>query len=84
MDPPLLGEGTSPFIDEGDGLTQERVRMLLSCCPRRQVQDDGMRPQHCYCQTHVEGFTVFAWYGSFEGTHNSLGQMSAFTTLLGF
>ena len=30
--PSLLGEGTSPFIDEGDGLTseRERVRMLLS------------------------------------------------------
>jgi len=28
----LLGEGTSPFIDEGDGLTSERERvcMLLS------------------------------------------------------
>ena len=27
-----MGEGTSPFIDEGDGLTseKERVRMLLS------------------------------------------------------
>ena len=30
--PHLLGESTSPFIDEGDGLTseRERVRMLLS------------------------------------------------------
>ena len=27
---PLLGESASPFIDEGDGLTRERVRMLLS------------------------------------------------------
>ena len=28
----MLGESTSPFIDEGDGLTseRERVRMLLS------------------------------------------------------
>ena len=28
----MLGEGASPFIDEGDGLTseRERVRMLLN------------------------------------------------------
>ena len=26
----LFRESTSPFIDEGDGLTRERVRMLLS------------------------------------------------------
>ena len=45
----LLGESTSPFIDEGDGLTSERERvcmLLKPCCPRPQVQDDGRRPQH--------------------------------------
>ena len=46
---PLLGEGTSPFIDEGDGLTSEREResthATKSCCPCRRVQDDGRRPQ---------------------------------------
>ena len=32
MDPSVLGESVSPFIDEGDGLTSERdrVRLLLS------------------------------------------------------
>ena len=27
---PLFGESASPFIDEGDGFTRERVRKLLS------------------------------------------------------
>ena len=45
-----LGESTSPFIDERDGLTseRERVRMLLSLVAHAQrVQDDGRRPQYC-------------------------------------
>ena len=27
---PLLGESVSPFIDEGDGLTRERIRIRVS------------------------------------------------------
>ena len=46
----MLGESASPFINEGDGLTSERERESTHatkfCCPRRQVQDDGRRPQH--------------------------------------
>ena len=35
-------------------------------------------------QRHVRGFTMFVWYGSFAGGHNTVGQMSAPTILLGF
>ena len=51
LDPPdYLGESTSPFIDEGDGLTseRERVRMLLSLV----AHADGYRMMvgaHKYC-----------------------------------
>ena len=43
----FLGEGASPFIDEGDGLTSERERESMyakSCCLCHRVQDDYMRP----------------------------------------
>lgn len=45
-----VGESTSVFIDEGDGLTSERERVHMltkSCCLCRRVQDDGRRPQYC-------------------------------------
>ena len=62
----FLGEGTSPFIDEGDVLTseRERVRMLLSLV----AHADGckiMVGAHntidvtVECQVHVEGYVVF-------------------------
>ena len=35
-------------------------------------------------QRHARGFTVLVWYGSFAGAHNTVGQMSAPSTLLGF
>ena len=110
--PGCLGESTSPFIDEGDGLTSERERestyATKSCCPRRWVQDDGRRLLHCLCQTHVGGFTAFTMYGKLtspttlsmprgmwgvlpcspgmgiDGAHNTVGQTSVPTTLLGF
>ena len=35
-------------------------------------------------QRHARGFTVLVRYGSVAGAHNTVGQMSAPTTLLGF
>ena len=35
-------------------------------------------------QRHARGFTVLVQYGSVAGAHNTVGQMSAPTTLLGF
>ena len=35
-------------------------------------------------QRHARGFTVLVRYGSFASAHNTVGQMSAPTTLLGF
>ena len=62
----MLGESTSPFIDEGDGLTseRERVRMLLSL-----VAHAGryrmMAGTHNIvgCRLHVEGSIVLFGYG---------------------
>ena len=60
----MLGESTSPFIDEGDGLTneRERVRMLLSLVAhadgyRRMV---GAHNTVGY-QMHVGGYVVLFW-----------------------
>ena len=62
----MLGESTSPFIDEGDGLTseRERVRMILSLV----AHADGYRimvgaHNTDECQMHVEGCVVFFGYG---------------------
>ena len=58
----LLGESTSPFIDEGDGLTseRERVRMLLSLVAhaggyRRMVGAHNT----VECRLYVGGYVVF-------------------------
>ena len=63
----LLGESASPFIDEGDGLTSERVRvpMLLSLV----AHAGGYRMMvgahnTVECQMHVEGCVVFFGYGN--------------------
>ena len=57
----MLGESTSPFIDEGDGLTseRERVRMLLSLVAhaggyRRMV---GVH-NNIGCRLYVGGYVV--------------------------
>ena len=64
--PPSLGEGASPFIDEGDGLTGEResVRMLLSLV----AHTDGYKMMvgahnSIGCQMHVGGCVVLFGYG---------------------
>ena len=60
----FLGESTSPFIDEGEGLTneRERVHMLLN------VVAHGGRYRMMVgahntvgCQMHVGGHVVFIW-----------------------
>ena len=53
----LLEESTSPFIDEGDGLTSERESVCMltkSCCPHRWVQDDGRCLQY-YLMLYARG-----------------------------
>ena len=62
----MLGESTSPFIDEEDGLIseRERVRMLLSLV----AHVDGYRMMvgahnTVECQMHVGGGVVFFEYG---------------------
>ena len=59
-----MGEDTSPFIDEGDGLTseRERVRMLLSLV----AYVDGYRMMvdahnTVGCQMHMGGSIVLVW-----------------------
>ena len=62
----MLGESTSPFIDEGDGLTSERERvcMLLSLVAHAD-EDWIMVGAHntvdviVECQMHVRGCVVF-------------------------
>ena len=46
----FVGGSASPFIDKGDGFTdeRERVRMLLSLVAYADKGgDDGRRPQYC-------------------------------------
>ena len=62
----FYGEGTSPFIDEGDGLTSERkrVRMLLSLVAhagRYRIMVGAHNP--IGCQMHVGGCVVLFGYG---------------------
>ena len=67
-----MGEGTSPFIDEGDGLTSERetVRLLVSLAAHvagykmfvgthNTVDGTGT----VECQMHVGGCVAFFRYG---------------------
>ena len=68
IDRPLLGESTSPFIDEGDDLTsdteRERVRMLLSFVAHA-VGYEMMVGTHntIYVRRMWEVFTAFTMYG---------------------
>ena len=62
----MLGESASPFIDEGDGLTneRERVRMFLSLV----AHADGYRMMvgahnTVECQMHMGGGVVFFGHG---------------------
>ena len=70
----LLGESTSPFIDEGEGLTseRERVRMLLSLVAhagghRMIVGAHNTVDVTVECQVHMGGCVGFfrkggCWY----------------------
>ena len=47
---PFVGGSAPPFIDKGDGFTDEReqVRMFLSLVAHAdEGSDDGRRPQYC-------------------------------------
>ena len=62
----LLGESTSPFIDEGDGLTSERegVRMLLSLAAHASEYKMMVGAHNTVeCQMHVGGGIVFFGHG---------------------
>ena len=60
-----MGESTSPFIDEGDGLTSERERVRLLSLVVHTVGYKMIVAAHntVLCQTHVGGFTAFTMYG---------------------
>ena len=61
----LLEESTSPFIDEGDGLTseRERVRMILSLVAHAGGYRMMVGPHNTVeCQMHVGGCVVFFGY----------------------
>ena len=62
----MLGENAYPFIDEGDGLTneRERVRMLLSLVAHASRYRMMVGAHNTVeCQMHVEGGVVFFGYG---------------------
>ena len=64
--PFLLGESTSPFIDEGDGLTSERERvcMLLSLVAHASGYRMMVGAHNTVeCQMHVGGCVLFFGYG---------------------
>ena len=61
-----LGEGASPFIDEGDGLTseRERVRMLLSLVAHAGGYRMMVGAHNTVgCRMHVGGCVVLFGYG---------------------
>ena len=62
----MLGESTSPFIDEGDGLTseRERVRMPLSLVVHADRYEMMVGAHNTVgCQMHVGGCIVLFRYG---------------------
>jgi len=62
----MLGESTSPFINEGDGLTseRERVRMLLSLVAHAGGYGMMVGAHNTVgCRMHVGGFVVLFGYG---------------------
>ena len=62
----MLEESTSPFIDEGDGLTseRERIRMLLSLVTHVGGYKMMVGAHNIVeCQMHVGGCVVFFGYG---------------------
>ena len=66
IDRPLFGEGASPFIDEGNGLTSEgeRVHMLLSLVAHAGGHRMMVGAHNTVeCQMYVGGCVVFFGYG---------------------
>ena len=62
----MLGESTSPFIDEGDGLTseRERVHMLLSLVAHAGGYRMMVGAHNIVgCRMHVGGYVVLFGYG---------------------
>ena len=65
----MLGESASPFIDEGDGLTneRERVRMLLSLvAPNGRYRMMVGAHNTVGCRIHVGGYVVLFGYGRYR------------------
>ena len=65
-EPSLLVESSSPFIDEGDGLTseRERARMLLSLAAHAGGYKTMVGAHNTVeCQMHVGGCVFFFRYG---------------------
>ena len=63
----LFGEGASPFIDEGDGLTSERERECVCYLVLLPTPSGTRRFVGAYntveALMHVVGSIVFFWYG---------------------
>ena len=74
-EPSLLGESTSPFIDEGDGLTSEgeRVRMLLSLVAHAGGYRMMVGTHNTVgCRMHVGGFYCHSPCMANDGAHNTI------------
>ena len=66
LEPGLLEESASPFIDEGDGLISEReaIRLLLSLASHAGEYKMMVGAHNTIeCQMHVGGCVVFFGYG---------------------
>ena len=75
----FLGESTSPFIDEGDGLTseRERVRSLVSLVAHADGYKMFVGAHNTVdvtvgCQMHVGGYVAFFRYGRCQYLHKLL------------
>jgi len=82
----LLGESASLFIDEGDGLTRERerVRMLLSLVAHAIGYRMMVGAHNTVCVKRMWEVLPYSLCMANDGAHNTVGQMSAPTTLFGF
>ena len=64
----FLGESSSPFIVEGDGLTSQRKRERIRVLPNLVAHAVGYEMvvgahNIVYVQMHLAGSTMFAWHG---------------------
>ena len=85
-DRPLLGESASPFIDEGGGLTRERecVRMLLSLIAHAVGYKMVVGAHNTVYVRRVWQALPCSPGMANDGSHNTVRQMPAPTTLFGF